>query len=296
MARRRRTAGKRLTPAEWHQQRAEKRIKRFASLSDDALERKIAEYRAAQKLRQTDIQIAKSKHAAIQPRLRLIKEYLELLVTERWLISERSQKTGWAGFFSPGITPIGQEELSFCNQLIKACNEQLDATGHCSIPAFERRVSKEGEVPTTFLKQAVASEELLKPVEGEIAIYLEELAHRQHSATVDRRARNRQAAAEAITQANALFSQRRRAASAAKPKLRRDHDCPYCSNPLGVSPHADHIHPISAGGLSSVENMVYVCSSCNARKQDMTLQEFMRRHQLDRASIEQRLLLLGKRF
>jgi 5-methylcytosine-specific restriction endonuclease McrA len=296
MARRRRTAGKRLTPAEWHQQRAQKRIKRFASLSDDALERRLAEYRATQKLLQTEIQIAKSKHAAIQPRLRLMKEYLELLMTERWLISQRNQKTGWAGYFSPGITPAGEKELSFCDQLIKACNEQLDATGHCSIPAFDRRGSKEGEVPTKFLKLAIASEELLKPVDGEIAIHLEELAHRQHSVTVDRRARNRQAAAEAITQANTLFSQRRRAASAAKPKLRRDHDCPYCSKPLGLSPHADHIHPISMGGLSSVDNMVYVCSSCNARKQDMTLQEFIRLHQLDRVSIEQRLLLLGKRF
>lgn len=51
--------------------------------------------------------------------------------------------------------------------------------------------------------------------------------------------------------------------------------CPYCGDDLGESPHADHIYPVSKGGLSTKENMVYVCQTCNKRKSDKTLIEFI---------------------
>ncbi len=39
--------------------------------------------------------------------------------------------------------------------------------------------------------------------------------------------------------------------------------CPYCGEALGDEPHADHIYPVSHGGLSTTENMVFICSTCN---------------------------------
>lgn len=51
--------------------------------------------------------------------------------------------------------------------------------------------------------------------------------------------------------------------------------CPYCCNDLGDYPHADHIYPVAKGGLSTVENMVYVCQQCNAKKSDKTLFDFI---------------------
>ena len=51
--------------------------------------------------------------------------------------------------------------------------------------------------------------------------------------------------------------------------------CPYCCNDLGSYPHADHIYPVAKGGLSTVENMVYVCQQCNAKKSDKTLFDFI---------------------
>ena len=52
-------------------------------------------------------------------------------------------------------------------------------------------------------------------------------------------------------------------------------NCPYCGDSLGESPHADHIYPVSKGGLSTVDNMIYVCQSCNRSKGDKTLMNFI---------------------
>lgn len=72
--------------------------------------------------------------------------------------------------------------------------------------------------------------------------------------------------------------------------------CPYCGLSLGHNPEADHIYPVARGGLSTVENMVFVCSVCNGRKRDMTLREFVKLLCFDPSTIEERLERLGKRF
>ncbi len=51
--------------------------------------------------------------------------------------------------------------------------------------------------------------------------------------------------------------------------------CPYCGNDIGDTPHADHIYPVSRGGLSTADNMIYVCRKCNSKKSDKTLIEFI---------------------
>jgi 5-methylcytosine-specific restriction endonuclease McrA len=72
--------------------------------------------------------------------------------------------------------------------------------------------------------------------------------------------------------------------------------CPYCGGSLGTTPHADHIYPISKGGRSVPKNMVFTCSSCNGRKRDLTLSNFIRAFRLNRDEIEHRLEQLGKEF
>ncbi|WP_345464057.1 HNH endonuclease [Deinococcus carri] len=94
----------------------------------------------------------------------------------------------------------------------------------------------------------------------------------------------------------AAFEQKtREVADSIKKQLPRNHACPYCQGPLGDTPHADHIHPVSRGGMSTKDNMVYACSTCNGRKHDLTLREFAEKYRLDRNAIERRLLALGKR-
>ncbi len=71
--------------------------------------------------------------------------------------------------------------------------------------------------------------------------------------------------------------------------------CPYCGGAL-VRPNADHIYPVVRGGLSTHENMVFVCGVCNSRKSDLTLREFIEKQGLSRDSVESNLEKLGKRF
>ena len=57
---------------------------------------------------------------------------------------------------------------------------------------------------------------------------------------------------------------------------------------------ADHIHPISKGGLSVIQNMVLVCSSCNQLKSDKLLRRFASQAGFNFNEICERLESLGK--
>jgi 5-methylcytosine-specific restriction endonuclease McrA len=101
--------------------------------------------------------------------------------------------------------------------------------------------------------------------------------------------------------ADAVLAQRvkdtvRTTAAQLKPSLRRDHDCPYCGGSLGADPHADHIHPVVKGGLSTPRNMVMVCSPCNGAKRDLTLNQFISSRRLDRDTVLKRLSQLSKDY
>jgi 5-methylcytosine-specific restriction endonuclease McrA len=100
--------------------------------------------------------------------------------------------------------------------------------------------------------------------------------------------------------AAAYRGETRELANVIKRKLNQEfknHDfCPYCFNPIGDSPHADHIYPVSRGGLSTIENMIYVCKDCNSKKSDFTLLEFIKASNLNRDRIEVVLEKMGKRF
>lgn len=73
-------------------------------------------------------------------------------------------------------------------------------------------------------------------------------------------------------------------------------NCPYCGKIIGDNPHADHINPISSGGLSSLENMVYVCSACNNKKGEKGLLEFIITNNHDINRVYHTLKSLGKKI
>lgn len=83
-------------------------------------------------------------------------------------------------------------------------------------------------------------------------------------------------------------------AESIKRKLEKNDECPYCGDLISSTAHADHIYPVSKGGRSVKKNMVYVCSSCNLKKKDLTLTMFIKKFKLDRDMIEERLTELGK--
>ena len=80
-------------------------------------------------------------------------------------------------------------------------------------------------------------------------------------------------------------------------QLKKMHHCPYCGNDLLIDDaHADHIYPVSKGGLSTTRNMVYICSKCNLRKTDMTLRNFLKKFEIDADRVHHNLEFLGKDF
>ncbi len=72
--------------------------------------------------------------------------------------------------------------------------------------------------------------------------------------------------------------------------------CPYCESKLEVGSVLDHIYPVAKGGLSTRQNLVFICFQCNSKKSDMTLAAFIRKHGLCREAVESRLAALGKDF
>lgn len=82
-------------------------------------------------------------------------------------------------------------------------------------------------------------------------------------------------------------------------QLERNESCPYCeikfpSKDLEPSIQLDHIYPVSKGGQSVIENLVFICAECNSKKSDATLAIFCSRNGLDREKVTSRLLMLGK--
>jgi 5-methylcytosine-specific restriction endonuclease McrA len=72
--------------------------------------------------------------------------------------------------------------------------------------------------------------------------------------------------------------------------------CPYCSLQLTSDAELDHIIPIKKGGLSTSENLVFVCRSCNQAKGDLSLAMFLKSQGFNRARAENALERLGKHY
>lgn len=75
--------------------------------------------------------------------------------------------------------------------------------------------------------------------------------------------------------AAALDKRTRKHARANAYKVMKTEKCPYWGGPLGDEPHLEHIYPVAKGGLSIVQKMVYACASCNSKKSDKGLIEFL---------------------
>jgi len=89
-------------------------------------------------------------------------------------------------------------------------------------------------------------------------------------------------------------NQTRGRAASIKCLVKKTKDCPYCGADLGADPHMDHIYPVSKGGLSIIENLVWCCSSCNSLKADKGLVQFLKVRGVHIEQVISRLHSLGK--
>jgi len=71
--------------------------------------------------------------------------------------------------------------------------------------------------------------------------------------------------------------------------------CPYCDLNNSINEAvADHIYPINKGGLSTPENMVLICTTCNKRKSHLVLRVFCKKYSFDFDTVCERLEKQGK--
>jgi len=86
-------------------------------------------------------------------------------------------------------------------------------------------------------------------------------------------------------------------AVAMRPQIKKSQHCPYCDILLQAEDcHLDHIYPVSKGGHSTIENMVFVCVRCNQKKKHMTLNQFIGKFHLNRDRILAKLQELDKAY
>ncbi len=93
--------------------------------------------------------------------------------------------------------------------------------------------------------------------------------------------------------------EKRQIADGVKNLITKNRTCPYCGRPIDYKNSlaaADHIYPIAKGGQSTVRNMVYICRDCNLKKGTSTLNQFIKKYNLDRDSIERNLTRMHKDF
>jgi 5-methylcytosine-specific restriction endonuclease McrA len=101
--------------------------------------------------------------------------------------------------------------------------------------------------------------------------------------------------------AAAHFGNTRRHADKHRRRLRDEQvailsTCPYCAQFLGENAALEHIYPVCKGGLSTADNLVFVCADCNSKKHNKTLREFVREMRMDWSYIESALEKLKKSF
>ena len=101
---------------------------------------------------------------------------------------------------------------------------------------------------------------------------------------------------KAYAKAASLDQRTRSRSMAVMSKLEITCECPYCGSELGNNPHADHIYPVSAGGLSTIENMAYCCNQCNIKKRDKGLLDFLLSEGYDVQQVISKLVRMGKKI
>ena len=78
-------------------------------------------------------------------------------------------------------------------------------------------------------------------------------------------------------------------------KVKGRKKCVYCNKMIPKNDLVlDHIHPVAKGGLSTPQNSILVCSSCNSKKRDLTLRAYCKKYKKDFENISTALERQGK--
>jgi len=219
----------------------------------------------------------------------------------KWLFSDPTVRDGGGRYYRPEAQPI----IARCDMLWKRRHEFYDLQQSLgqklhnleSKREYEpRREAKLRYQSQTFVFDigAIDSERIERVIEKKLNKVELESAREQ-----DKRQRVQTKLGQTRAKAAAYENQQRELAKSVRTALRRQLKdnpcCPYCNLELSSKyPHADHIHPVVKGGLSTIGNMVFVCQSCNIAKGTLTLRTFLKDMGYAEAEVYERLERMGK--
>ena len=198
------------------------------------------------------------------------------LIRKQALAQTQHKRTGISGLFYPGLTPEGEASLTNIKRDLEHNRQHVEPLRSRAFALYRtvQRIEEEIDTKKRLLPVCIGAREKRLKLESKEAA---------------KHGRNKALAARADGRTREL-------ASTVRWQLPEQETCPYCDLPLGRDRHADHIYPVSKGGLSVPENMVWCCSECNMKKTDMTLARFTEVYLMDRSAVELRLRRLGKDF
>ncbi|PWB43694.1 MAG: hypothetical protein C3F19_02520 [Rhodocyclales bacterium] len=225
-------------------------------------------------------------------------------VIGKWMLTEPPIKVG-VGFGAshykreaqPLIDKLGQvyKQRDELQRLVLSLQEQIRNV----VNAYEFKPKREAKLrhqSQTFVFDigAISSEDISRMIEKKkIKATLErELEQSKHE-------RVRTKLEQTKAKAAAYESKQRELAKSVRTALMKElHNhpfCPYCNEELSAgNAHADHIHPVAKGGLSTKHNMVFICQSCNMEKGALTLRTFLKKMNFIEAEVYERLDRMGK--
>jgi len=218
--------------------------------------------------------------------IKLIDSRISELEKEQFVIYEKIdsiKKNGEKKFF--GFGKLKNEYLIQINDLNKI-NQKLNT----NISFF--KFNQKPQVLDHWAKHKTDFD-FFNNIRKEAISYLEKLNKKIKHATIKKLAKIIKNQRDII---KSYQNQSRSQAEIIRNTLATNHPCPYCGRGLGVDCHADHIYPVSKGGLSTQENMIMVCTECNLKKGNLSLRKFLKKYNFDRDTVEKRLVEHGKYF
>ena len=187
---------------------------------------------------------------------------------------EYEEEYATSGFFKikgTGLLPEGyakvEKDYARMNLKVQKCVKDWESLYETYVSPYELM-----QIEISILEDELYPlvSEALWPINSEMERRKKESRAKAKVREKERRAKAEKRKLQAMAAAHT--GKGREQAQTVKRQLKHSGSCPYCGAKLTEKrAHADHIYPLSKGGLSTEENMVYVCTDCNLAKRDKTL-------------------------
>jgi len=241
---------------------------------------------------------ADSKYQQLHDQLRPLK----VSVIGKWLFSEPTVPF-WGNHYRPEAQPLFDKLKCFWDRLKELEDLRFSLQQNLQNMETKREYEPKREATLRYQSQnfvfdigAIDPERIERVIEKkENKAALDRERERNKHERVQTKLGQTKAKAAAYENKQRELAKSVRTPKALRRQLNDNPNCPYCNLVLSTEDaHADHIHPVVKGGLSTTGNMVFVCQSCNVAKGTRTLRAFLKKMGYAEAEVYERLERMGK--